>query len=896
MNKKNKYLKFAFALFIMIFSGVTVSFANESNYEQDINLLNSLSVTDIDLESFNADEVVTRTVFADAVASMMKSELDNYTGNAVGDLSARDKGIMYLSSNGIMGGYGNDEFLPQKNISLQEATTVLLSAMGYSAKAQVMGGFPSGYMALANDVDMLDGVKANAEGYLTYGSFVKLIANSLDVEIMVLKSVAGLSSDEAIVSYELKEGTTLLSEYRDIYKNKGVVTANEITGLYSARENTGMGKVVINSQIYEDLNEVACELLGCEIEFYYEDNEKSGLNLLWAHSKKTTYLTIRHSDIISFTDNTYSYSVGNSRTKKEKIPQDIKVFYNGVFAESTDRFVPHSGDITLVDTDNNGAWDMLKIREPKFVVVHSVENEEIIYDRFDENYNILLGSGGYNDYKIIDSQGGRLEISDIIAGNILEVEQSQTNQYCKITIINNQETSTLKSIDSNHLGIEYLNFDEKTYEASYRFNELILKGDMKQPIINALYQIYLNSFGEIVFMENNSEEKYRNGYIKKIFADTMSVEDSVYVDLIDNTGIHERYMLAERVKLGDKRYKLPEVISDVNFDEYKESACSYVIDINGKISEIYIPDDGTDKIKKVYSKADAYLYNYLLGYTFGTQTDKMDREPACSISSSAKVFVVPDNTSEKKDDRYYSVVRADELKRYVKYNVSLYNTSDEIGWGDFAVIRSNIPYMKIQGVRPVLINKVRTYYDEEEGEVLIKIDGIQNGNEISVQVVDSRTDKSDFPLDSGDIAYLLVEADGKVRLTDKNKETSIDVLFDYKKDGNHAVVSKNGKVNDLAPTYYRNVNGSARLTYGAIYKAEGSKLWVNPSDDIYSEDLVEAFDCSSTNARIYKYNENTKMFEKVSIMSAVGYQNDTINYNKAFVFAADAGFGMVIIY
>jgi len=250
----NKYLKFAFALFITIFAVVTVSFADESDYEKDISLLNSLSVIDIEPENFNADELVTRTVFANAAASMMSSELDDYSGATSGDLTAQDKGIMYLSSLGIMSGYGNNEFLPQKNISLQEAATILLSSMGYSATAQVMGGFPSGYMALAGDVDMLDGVKADAEGYLTYGLFVKLIVNSLDVEIMVLKSAADIGYDKTMASYELKEGATLLSEYRDIYKSKGIVTANEITGLYSARESTGNGKVIVNSQIYEDIN------------------------------------------------------------------------------------------------------------------------------------------------------------------------------------------------------------------------------------------------------------------------------------------------------------------------------------------------------------------------------------------------------------------------------------------------------------------------------------------------------------------------------------------------------------------------------------------------------------------------------------------------------------------
>lgn len=893
MNKIKNILTSVFAA-ALILGSANLAFAQESaeydKYKADIELLNCLDLTQINPESFNPDGKVTRTVFADAVASMMNENLDKYVGTVVGDMTASDKGMLYLTDLKLMKGYGDGVFLPQKEISVNEALKIMLSALGYSTTAQAEGGYTQGYVKIAYDMDMMEGVTSVNDGILTYANFVKLIVNSIDANIMTIESAANLG-DTANVTYSVQEGVTLLSKYRDIYKGKGLVSANEITGLYSARESTGEGKVVIDSRIYEDINGFASDLLGSTVDFYYEDDNAT---VLWAYSKKTSSVTIKSSDIDSFDNNEYVYAANNGKTEREKISQSVKVFYNGVYAQSVDSFVPKSGDVTLVDVDGDNSYDLIKIREPEFVVVQSVEEEETIYDKYNLNYNVVLGSKGYDNFKIVNSDGSEASIGDISADTVLEVEKSQsgTNEYCIIRIVKNTVTAQINSVNNSNEGYEEIEADGEIYKVSYRFNELLGEGNVNAPILNSTYKIYLNAYNEIVLIEPGVDAMYRTAYIKKMFADNEAGGDTVYAELLDSGGISEKYKLAQRVTLGNDKYKIAKIASDVDLSKYNNNVCRYMLNINGEISEIYIPEDDTDKIREVYSKTDAYLYNYLLGYTFGTQNTSMEREKACSISTTSTVFFAPVNP-EGKGDEYYTAIKVGDLKRYLKYNVTLYNISDEIGWGDFALIKSDVPYVNTQGIRPVMINKITTYYDEAEDEVLYNIDGIQNGTAVNITAEDCRADKSTFPFGSGDVVFIFRNAEGKLILSDKENEQNYDILFDYSKDGQHTVTKTNGKINVFAPTYYRNVQ-TIRLICGAVYKAEGNKLWVNLSDNLNDDTLIEAFDCAK--AAVYKYNDIEEEFEKVSVNQAIGYKNDAADYNNVFICAAEANCGMIAIY
>jgi hypothetical protein len=100
-------------------------------------------------------------------------------------------------------------------------------------KAQVLGGYPTGYYVIANDLKLLNGIDLS-EGYIKTGELFILMKNSVNADIY-----KAVSYGEKI-EYQTVKNETVLSEYRNIYKFDGLVTSNMHTGIMGySKERSG---------------------------------------------------------------------------------------------------------------------------------------------------------------------------------------------------------------------------------------------------------------------------------------------------------------------------------------------------------------------------------------------------------------------------------------------------------------------------------------------------------------------------------------------------------------------------------------------------------------------------------------------------------------------------------
>ena len=86
---------------------------------------------------------------------------------------------------GIVNGVGNGLFAPQAPVKYEEAITMLVRALGYEPSAQAKGGYPYGYLIVANEVGLLDAVKGTQGTPATRGSVAQMTDNALEIEMMV---------------------------------------------------------------------------------------------------------------------------------------------------------------------------------------------------------------------------------------------------------------------------------------------------------------------------------------------------------------------------------------------------------------------------------------------------------------------------------------------------------------------------------------------------------------------------------------------------------------------------------------------------------------------------------------------------------------------------------------
>ncbi len=169
--------------------------------------------------------VICRTMNAEAAAS---GSTANFTDVAANHWAAGYIG--WAAGSGIVNGKGAGIFDPDANVTYQEAVTMIVRAMGFEPLAIKRGGFPTGYMAIANTYGITNGVAMTpANGAATRAGVAQLVYNAFDAPLMDASFITLSDDDE----YQIYDGSkyaltgverrTLLSQYNDIYKVKATV-------------------------------------------------------------------------------------------------------------------------------------------------------------------------------------------------------------------------------------------------------------------------------------------------------------------------------------------------------------------------------------------------------------------------------------------------------------------------------------------------------------------------------------------------------------------------------------------------------------------------------------------------------------------------------------------------
>jgi len=87
---------------------------------------------------------------------------------------------------GIINGTTATTFEPEANITYEQAIKMIVVALGYDIEAKEKGGYPNGYIAVANDLGILSDVKFNSADMTTRGNIAIIIRKTLDVPFYFL--------------------------------------------------------------------------------------------------------------------------------------------------------------------------------------------------------------------------------------------------------------------------------------------------------------------------------------------------------------------------------------------------------------------------------------------------------------------------------------------------------------------------------------------------------------------------------------------------------------------------------------------------------------------------------------------------------------------------------------
>lgn len=228
--KKVLALVLAFSMMLSV-----VAFASYNDVDADADYAGAvelLSALDIikgdDLGNFNPDNTITRAEFA-AIVCRAKG-LENAAEGAKGATSFKDVAadhwaagyINLATQNGIINGYGDGNFGPEDKVTYEQAVKMLVCALGFEPMAANKGGYPTGYLVVANQYKITVGVKSSVEA--PRKTVAQLVYNALTTPMMDQTSYGTDAAWEVLDGKNDREYKTLLTDM-DVYIATGVVGA-----------------------------------------------------------------------------------------------------------------------------------------------------------------------------------------------------------------------------------------------------------------------------------------------------------------------------------------------------------------------------------------------------------------------------------------------------------------------------------------------------------------------------------------------------------------------------------------------------------------------------------------------------------------------------------------------
>ena len=126
-----------------------------------------------------AARYATRTIFSDVGSTHWARSFINFAAAYQVGGGSSEEGSS--SGSPLVSGVGDGRFLPDENITLAEAATILLRTLGYTGK-QAGAVWPQGYIDLGRSVHLLDGLYGGALDPISRAEAAQLFVNALSCE------------------------------------------------------------------------------------------------------------------------------------------------------------------------------------------------------------------------------------------------------------------------------------------------------------------------------------------------------------------------------------------------------------------------------------------------------------------------------------------------------------------------------------------------------------------------------------------------------------------------------------------------------------------------------------------------------------------------------------------
>ena len=875
---------------------------DNASYVEALATLKALGVMEGDDKgNFNPEASIIRAETAAIVARVRA--LNNVAAGAsrFTDVADDHWAVGYINSaeqTGIINGYGDGNFGPSDPVTYEQVIKMIVAALGYTPKAEAEGGYPSGYMTIASQEDILKGVSIAPGEAAPRSAVARLVFNALEVKMM--EQVGYKPGQE---EYEPGD-KTLLKNYLKVDKYEGIVTDTYATKVGDVEDDDITIDVVRANGVSVDAKDYdgikgetkfaegatdATGFLGMSVAAYAKEDEVTNemtLVGIAAKANRNEVLTIEVADyvgsykeaVVADADKKIDAANGEFKYEDEdgdellvEVAPGYKVFKNGGKSKDTlDKiFATKNGTLTLISNDTDDAYEYAFVTNydgSKNQVIGEINaSVKTLKDIEGNPIYLYLNNDSYRTVFYLD--GAQIAFEDLKVDDVLTIASDDSGKLLTVYVSRNIVEG---SIESTFV---------KNGETVYVIGEDEFRADASATVaIGAEGKFYINFAGKIAHAEAVTTANY--GFLYNAYKGTAEdgFSTAVNVVFLAMDGTWKTAALANKITFNGKAdtetangiatyFEGSDASNSSYFKTIKQGVIKYNTKADGTINELsYVTADASEKgefkqntnsIKGIWLTEETPVFSVpaTLHTSTASAVEKENKDDY-KVSKAASMFVdKTDYTVEAYDVDFYPEV------------VVAYGAEAAIHDGQSILLVTSTA--KVRNEEGTTITKIYGYQDGEEVEALLSEDGVDILDKKSVDT------GSDYAPTVGDVIIFSLDADNaidKVKVLFTNADAAV-------VDG-AATLKKGVEVGEESKIYFAHANDYKKgiLMLGEGYKVDGKAY---KKTALLDGGAQVALRIAGVDANFYEVNANRKDFVATNdfneslISTAVEENNDT---------------------
>lgn len=679
---------------------VGTPYENATERLKNLNLINGYNAYE-----FAPDNQITRAEFTKMISSLLNITDLSVTSQEIHyfrDVSDSHWAAPYiyaLYGLGIVNGDENQRFHPEDQITLQEAVKIIVAALGYDIQSQESGGYPNGYIQIANQLGILQNISISFTDTITRGIAALLMDYALDVPY-VYQTQYGTHN---IYTYD---GTTVLEKMHGIYTNEGIVSDVGIRSIY-ADNHVADNLIAIDDLLYQKPSFDMKDFLGVQTQIYYktENGQASTPQILYAKFDHVDTIVISHQDILEYQDGKLVYQNAAGQEITKTLNNEVRVIYNGRYYSRVgmmDELPLSCGTVTIIQNGNDRSKDVLRIEDYETYLSQTQSRlADGIHDRYagiqkvnlEESVEILL----YNNGEEIDYDSA----FTITPDSVVQIAQSSDLLCTEIQITNILFTAQISSIQQP----DKFYIEEKEYISSPYYQK-----NHSENISLGTYKIYLDKDMQIVDLVDASGV-YQYGYLLGV-SSSSPFENDVSLRIAAETGI-EVYSCNNRTRYNDAK---------VDFQSVKNltpQLIRYKLQSDGSILSFYTAKELSGTISE-----DVFALNYSAESSKYYGENLKVFSSVYQLDQNTKVFFIPSDLTKTEDIK---IRTCDSLYTDYSYHVALYDVDRNYIAGAAVIFEDNSTKRQVGSYDPVMLIEEAVTTQDADGNMTLKLCGYVAG-------------------------------------------------------------------------------------------------------------------------------------------------------------------------